>query len=68
VRSQVTRRLRHVVRSRLGQVPEGSLVVVRALAPAASASSAALADEFDRALRRLVAPAAGSDASVGSTA
>jgi ribonuclease P protein component len=53
VRSQVSRRLRHVVRDRLGVVPDGSLVVVRALGPAGSATSAALAADVDRAFARL---------------
>ena len=53
VRSQVSRRLRHVLRDRLELLPDGTLVVVRALAPAATASSAVLAGEVDRALGRL---------------
>jgi ribonuclease P protein component len=53
VRSQVTRRLRHVTRARLDQVPDGSLMVVRALGPSASATSAELGAELDAALRRL---------------
>jgi ribonuclease P protein component len=54
VRSRVSRRLRHVMRSRLDSIPEGALVVVRASSPAATASSAALAAEIDRALARLL--------------
>lgn len=58
MRSQVTRRLRHLVRARLDRLPEGALVVVRALPAAAGATSADLASELDGALRRLVpAPA-----------
>jgi len=53
VRSQVSRRLRHVLRDRLELVPDGSLVVIRALAPTATASSAVLAGEVDRAFGRL---------------
>jgi ribonuclease P protein component len=54
VRNAVKRRLRHVVRERLGQLPPGSLLVVRALPPAAAVSSAQLAADVDAALRRLL--------------
>jgi ribonuclease P protein component len=54
VRNQVRRRLRHVVRERLAALPAGSLVVVRALPASATASSAALAVDVDKALARLV--------------
>ncbi|MBB5958705.1 ribonuclease P protein component [Saccharothrix tamanrassetensis] len=54
VRHRVSRRLRHVVRDRLAGLPTGSSLVVRALAPAAGATSAELADDFDAALRRLL--------------
>ncbi|XVV03855.1 ribonuclease P protein component [Actinosynnema sp. CA-248983] len=54
VRHRVSRRLRHVVRDRLPGLPPGSSLVVRALAPAATASSADLAADFDAALRRLL--------------
>ncbi|MEV0676987.1 ribonuclease P protein component [Actinosynnema sp. NPDC050436] len=54
VRHRVSRRLRHVVRDRLAVLPAGTSLVVRALAPAASASSAELGDDFDAALRRLL--------------
>lgn len=53
VRHRVTRRLRHLVSARLGTLPDGSSLVVRALPPAASASSAELATDLDAALRRL---------------
>jgi len=53
VRSQVSRRLRHVIRARLDAMPDGSLVVVRALGPAGVASSASLAADVDRAFDRL---------------
>jgi len=53
VRHRVTRRLRHVVRARLGTLRQGSTLVVRALPPAAAASSAELAKDFDAAIRRL---------------
>jgi ribonuclease P protein component len=54
VRTTVKRRLRHLVRDRLDQLPPGSLLVVRALPPAATADSAALAADLDSALRRLL--------------
>ena len=53
VRSQVARRLRHVMRDRLDALPAGAIVVVRALGPAGTASSAAFAADIDRALARL---------------
>jgi ribonuclease P protein component len=56
VRNTVKRRLRHLVRDRIPQLPPGSLLVVRALPPAASASSAALAADLDTTLRRLLRP------------
>ncbi|MDI2130487.1 ribonuclease P protein component [Yinghuangia seranimata] len=54
VRNRVKRRLRHLVRDRLGLLPEGSLVVVRALPPAAEAEYADLASDLDAALGRLL--------------
>jgi len=54
VRHRVSRRLRHVVRSSLADLPPGTLVVVRALAPAADASSAELAADFSSALRKVL--------------
>lgn len=53
VRHRVTRRLRHLVVDRLGTVPDGSSLVIRALPPAAEATSAELAADLDAALRRL---------------
>ncbi|WP_197319547.1 ribonuclease P protein component [Saccharomonospora sp. NB11] len=53
VRHRVTRRLRHLVAQRLGTLPEGSALVVRALPAAAAASSAELGADLDAALRRL---------------
>ncbi|MBI1377937.1 MAG: ribonuclease P protein component [Frankiales bacterium] len=50
VRHRVARRLRHLVAPRLAALPEGSRLVVRALPPAATASSAALAADLDSAL------------------
>ncbi len=52
VRHAVARRLRHLVRGRLDLLPAGSRLVVRALPPSASASSAALALDLDAALQR----------------
>lgn len=61
VRHRVSRRLRHLVADRLGTVPAGSALVVRALPPAASASSHELGADLDAALRRLgLLPAHGS--------
>ncbi|MPY97719.1 MAG: ribonuclease P protein component [Actinophytocola sp.] len=53
VRHRVLRRLRHLVAARLGTLPRGTTLVVRALPPAASASSAELGKDLDRALRKL---------------
>ncbi|WP_284743432.1 ribonuclease P protein component [Amycolatopsis sp. RTGN1] len=53
VRHRVTRRLRHLVSARLGTLPAGSALVVRALPPSATASSAELGADLDAALRRL---------------
>lgn len=53
VRHRVTRRLRHLVAARLGTVPPGGALVIRALPPAATASSAELGADLDAALKRL---------------
>jgi ribonuclease P protein component len=53
VRHRVQRRLRHLLRDRLDVLAPATLVVVRALAPAAGASSAELAADLDSALRKL---------------
>lgn len=53
VRHRVTRRLRHLVADRMGTMPRGCALVVRALPPAASASSLELAADLDSALHRL---------------
>ncbi|MFI6509800.1 ribonuclease P protein component [Streptosporangium sp. NPDC050855] len=53
-RNRVKRRLRHLMRDRLGRLPRGSLLVVRANPPAASARSERLAAELDAALDRLL--------------
>nr|WP_101787534.1 ribonuclease P protein component [Nonomuraea indica] len=54
VRNKVKRRLRHLMRDRLDRLPRGSLLVVRANPPAASARSEHLAAELDLALDRLL--------------
>jgi ribonuclease P protein component len=54
VRTAVKRRLRHLVRARLAQLPPGSRLVVRALPPAATADSATLGADLDSALRKLL--------------
>ena len=54
VRNTVTRRLRAAVRDRLGELPPGSLLVVRALPAAATAGYAELVVDLDGALERLV--------------
>ncbi len=53
VRNRVRRRLRHLCADRLGDLPAGSILVVRALPPAAQADSALLGRELDAALKRL---------------
>ncbi|KJS54170.1 ribonuclease P protein component [Streptomyces rubellomurinus] len=54
VRNLVKRRLRHLIRDRLSRLPAGSLIVVRALPPAASASYQDLERDLDAALKRLL--------------
>jgi ribonuclease P protein component len=55
-RNRVVRRLRPLVRKRLPDLPEGSLMVVRALPAAAGASSSELSAALDRCLRKLAGP------------
>lgn len=52
VRNAVRRRLRHLMRERIHQLPAGATVVVRAQPAAATALGAVLARELDEALRR----------------
>ncbi len=52
VRNRVKRRLRHLMRDRLTAVPDGSLLVIRALPAAADAEFGELAGELDRCLGR----------------
>ena len=51
-RNLVKRRLRHLMRERLDVVPDGAVLVVRALPASAQAPYAALGAELDRALAR----------------
>ncbi|HEX5407678.1 MAG TPA: ribonuclease P protein component [Pseudonocardiaceae bacterium] len=53
VRHRVSRRLRHLMADRLGTLPPGCALVVRALPASADASSSALGADLDGALRRL---------------
>lgn len=60
VRNRVRRRLRHLMRDRLGVLPSGSSVVVRANRAAAEAGYADLGSDLDRALERALRKRAGS--------
>jgi ribonuclease P protein component len=51
VRHRVSRRLRHLLRPRLEELPAGAMVVVRALPPAAEATSADLGVDLDAGLQ-----------------
>ena len=66
-RNRVQRRLRHLVRPHLATLPAGSVLVVRALPAAATASGAELSADFERCLARAAtrgkAPIAGHGAS-----
>lgn len=55
VRHQVARRLRAQLASRLGELPAGARVVVRALPSAAEASSQTLGRQLDAAFAKLTA-------------
>lgn len=55
MRNRVKRRLRHLLRERVSLVPDGHVVVVRALPASAGASSAGLARDLDRCLDRVLA-------------
>ncbi|RZU51010.1 ribonuclease P protein component [Krasilnikovia cinnamomea] len=59
VRNRVRRRLRHLVRPRLGELPPGALLVVRALPASAEASSAALDADLAAALAAARGPRRG---------
>ena len=51
-RNRVKRRLRHLMRTRMAGVPDGSRIVIRALPSAKDATPASLADDLEQALRR----------------
>ena len=51
VRHRVSRRLRHLLAPRLADFPAGSMIVIRALPPAADATSAELGADLDTGLR-----------------
>jgi len=53
-RNTVKRRLRHLMREKMSLLPEGSMLVVRALPSAADAGFAVLDADLDSALRRLL--------------
>ncbi len=52
-RNRVKRRLRHLVRDRLGDLPSSGVLVVRALPPAAGATAAELTSDLERCLERV---------------
>jgi len=52
-RNRVKRRLRHLVAERLDRLPEGAVLVIRALPPAAEVAGRELARDLDSALGRL---------------
>ncbi|MGW4498165.1 ribonuclease P protein component [Micromonospora sp. NPDC004336] len=56
VRNRVRRRLRHLVRERLAELPPGGTLVVRALPAAAEASYARLGTDLDAAITAARAP------------
>ncbi len=51
VRHRVARRLRHLVAPRLAELPADAMLVVRALPPAAAATSAELAEDLEAGVR-----------------
>jgi ribonuclease P protein component len=59
VRHRVSRRLRHLLAPRLGELPAGAMLVVRALPPAAAATSAELGVDLDAGLRGVLRKADG---------
>jgi ribonuclease P protein component len=61
-RNKVRRRLRHLVRDRLTELPAGTLLVVRALPSAAAAPAAVLAADLDAALASVRSPRRGRSA------
>ena len=63
VRNGVRRRLRHLMRDRLGQLPTDASLVVRANAAAAAMPARALVTDLDRALSRALARTTAPEAS-----
>ena len=59
VRHRVSRRLRHLLAPRLRELPAGAMLVVRALPPAADATSAELGDDLDSGIRGVLRKAGG---------
>jgi ribonuclease P protein component len=60
VRHRVARRLRHLVRDRLTDLPAGARLVVRALPPSADVPSSVLARDLDSGLRAVLSRVRGS--------
>lgn len=58
-RNTVKRRLRHLMREKMPLLPEGSLLVVRALPAAAYADSLSLGEDLEGALARLLSGGGG---------
>jgi ribonuclease P protein component len=54
LRNRVQRRLRHLARGHLPALPEASVLVVRALPAAATASSTELGADLERCLQRVI--------------
>jgi ribonuclease P protein component len=54
IRNRVQRRLRHLAREQLAALPGSGVLVVRALPPAASASSEELGADLARCLQRVM--------------
>jgi ribonuclease P protein component len=68
VRKRVQRRLRHVMRSKVATLPDGSLLVVRAKPSAATARQTELAAQIDSALAAATRPRRGRDGRRGRDA
>ncbi|MFE3457870.1 ribonuclease P protein component [Nocardiopsis aegyptia] len=68
VRKRVQRRLRHVMRSQVGALPDGSLLVVRAKPSAATARQSELAAQIESALAAATRPRRGRDGRRGRDA
>lgn len=65
VRNRVRRRLRHLMRERVQQLPGGERLVVRALPAAAQATSAELARDLDGVLHKLRGKVAAREGAAG---